>query len=293
MAENSEFKRLLEREARKEYQLILRKCNAFGFDYVIQRPPQAKICFGSTIQREAVPLRGPAKSAIMRRTMSEPTGENLAPGTYDITYYRDHSHPVLKLGCSIRGYGPLSATSIRFKIDDVSHIPAVGEYDTIKKPPVKQCYSPFGATVPRWVKIKYPAIPGPGTYIQKKRKEIRMHSFGSKIKIIPATSTVCKTENFDKCYRCDQKPEVDYWKNAKTERSLCRNCMQKEVDEAKYHSKTKSVMVKRLATLRAFQRVRHCSYYHTHDKTTAAVQFASNRDLKQKFRVENYLSMFE
>lgn len=126
--------------------------------------------------------------------------------------------------------------------------------------------------------------------------------------------TICKTDNFDGCYRCDQTPEVDYWKHFKSDRSLCRRCMESEIDDAKYRSKTKSVMVNRLAALKEFQvrrnqllnyqdgfltsfvqlqRIRHCSYYHKHDKTTAAIQFVSNRDLKRKFRIENYLSMYE
>ncbi|XP_062715808.1 uncharacterized protein LOC115268230 isoform X1 [Aedes albopictus] len=291
--DNIEFKRLLEREGRKEYQLILRRCNEFGFDYVIKRPPQAKICFGSTIQREAVPLKGPACSSIMRRTMPEMAGENLAPGSYNITYYDKPSHPVLQKVCSSRGYGSLSATTIRFKFDEVSSTPGMGEYDTTKVKPLRPSSYPFGVKVPRWKEKPSPAVPGPGTYCCKQRKDIRLQSFGGKIKIIPATMTICKTDNFDKCYRCDQTPQVDYWKHFKSERSLCRRCMEKEIDDAKYRSKTKSVMMKRLATLKEFQRIRHCSYYHKHDHTTAAIQFVSNRDLKRKFRIENYLSMYE
>ncbi|XP_053685679.1 uncharacterized protein LOC128735212 [Sabethes cyaneus] len=294
MVDNQDFKRLLEREGRKEYQLILSRCNEFGFEYVVNRPPQARICFGSTIEREAVPLQGPAKSPIMRRTMSEPSGENLAPGSYNITYYDGASHPILKSSAyRTRGHGPLSFSTARFKYDEVSHSPGMGEYDPNKAPPVKPAKKPFGASVPRWREIAYPAVPGPGTYTAKNRRNIRTHSFGGKIKIIPATCTVCKTENFDKCHGCNGTPEVDYWKHFKTDRSLCRRCMEKEIDDTKYRSKTKSVMFQRLAKLREYKRIRHCSFYHKHDKTTAAIQFVSNRDLKRKFRVENYLAMFE
>ncbi|XP_055536079.1 uncharacterized protein LOC129724861 isoform X2 [Wyeomyia smithii] len=294
MVETLDFKRLLEREGRKEYQLILRRCNEFGFEYVVNRPPQAKICFGSTIEREAVPLQGPAKSSIMRRTMSEPLGENLAPGSHNITYYDNASRPILKsLRCKSRGYGPLSSSTLRFKYDEVSHSPGMGDYDPHKQSPIKPSKKPFGACVPRWHDVAYPAVPGPGTYTAKNRRNIRKHSFGGKIKIIPATITVCKTENFDKCQNCNTTPEVDYWKNFKTDRSLCRRCMELETDEAKYRSKTKSAMFQRLAQLREYKRIRYCSFYHKHDKTTAAIQFVSNRDLKRKFAVENYLSMFE
>lgn len=87
----------------------------------------------------------------------------------------------------------------------------------------------------------------------KHRKDIRIQSFGGKIKIIPATMTICKTDNFDRCQRCEQKPDVDYWKCFKTDRTFCRRCMEKEIDDAKYRSKTKSVMMKQLETLREFK----------------------------------------
>ena len=155
-----------------------------------------------------------------------------------------------------------------------------------------------------------------GTYLFKTRKDIRNHSFGGTIKIMPAARTLCKTENFDRCLRCDERPEVDYWKNLRTERSLCRRCMVQELEDARSCSKHKSEQKKRLDALNEYkvrrfwqgcswtrvkrtycccllQRVRHCAYYHRHDKTSAAIQFISNKQLKRKFRLENYLSMFE
>ncbi|XP_055625263.1 uncharacterized protein LOC129767963 isoform X2 [Toxorhynchites rutilus septentrionalis] len=264
-----------------------------GFDYVVKRPPQARVCFGSGIQREAVPLRGPAMSPLMRRIMPKSAGKNVAPGSYNITYFDKTSHPALKTVCSSRGFGSLSATSVRFTFDEISKSPGVGDYTTIKPKSVEASKVPFGAAVPRWKEKPYQAVPGAGTYTQGHRKEIRKHSFGGKIRIIPATMTICKTNHFDRCYRCEKNPIVDYWKNLKTERCLCRDCMVKEIDDAKYRSKTKSVMVGRIAALKEYKRVRHCSYYHKHDKTAAAIQFVTNQELKRKFRVENYLSMFE
>ncbi|XP_055598361.1 uncharacterized protein LOC129747953 [Uranotaenia lowii] len=265
-----------------------------GFDYVIQRPPQPKLCFGSTITREAAPLEGPAQSNIMRATMPELLAPELAPGSYNISYFSKVSHPALNAGIySKRGFGPMASPSPRFKTDEVVIGPSIGEYDAYKTKPLKPSVKPFGSSISRWQEKPKLAVPGPGTYIAKQRKDIKRHSFGSHIKVIPATRTLCKPENFDTCQCCAKKPEVDYWKNLKTERVLCRACMEKEVDDAIRHSRTKSVMMSRLAALREFRRVRHCSYYHRHDKTTAAVQFVSNRDLKRKFHIENYLSMFE
>ncbi|XP_049288954.1 uncharacterized protein LOC125766899 isoform X1 [Anopheles funestus] len=268
-----------------------------GFEYVIQRPPQARICFGSSIEREAVPLRGPAMSAMMHRHQPELLGENLAPGCHNIGYDSGtpEAHPALRKRISRKGYGPLAATSVRFNFEEVSNSPGVGDYELAarKQSKPKQSAKPFGSGTDERTKDHSLAYPGVGTYIFKTRKDIRHHSFGGTIKIMPAARTICKTENFDRCQRCDERPEVDYWKNLRTERCLCRRCMVKELEEARCHSKNKSEQTQRTETLKEYKRVRHCAYYHRHDKTSAAIQFISNKQLKRKFRLENYLSMFE
>uniref|UniRef100_A0A182N257 Uncharacterized protein n=1 Tax=Anopheles dirus TaxID=7168 RepID=A0A182N257_9DIPT len=296
MIDVNEFSRLLLREARKEYQLILGRCNDFGFEYVIQRPPQARICFGSGIEREPVPLRGPAMSALMRRRQPELLGENLAPGCHNIGYDPDtpRNHPALRKHVSGRGYGPLAATSVRFNFEEVSNSPGVGDYELVKKQSrPQQAAKTFGSGMDERAKDHSIAYPGVGTYLFKTRKDIRQHSFGGMIKIVPAARTICRTDNFDRCQRCDERPEVDYWKNLRAERSLCRRCMVKELEDARCSSQSKSEQTKRTETLKEYKRVRHCAYYHRHDKTSAAIQFISNKQLKRKFRLENYLSMFE
>uniref|UniRef100_A0A182J9B5 Uncharacterized protein n=1 Tax=Anopheles atroparvus TaxID=41427 RepID=A0A182J9B5_ANOAO len=269
-----------------------------GFEYVIQRPPQARICFGTGIERETVPLRGPAMSSLMYRKQPELLGENLAPGTHQIGYDASlpDEHPALRKRVSRKGYGPLAATSVRFNFEEVSNSPGVGDYELAgrKNQPPKQSAKPFGSgTADERARDHSQAYPGVGTYLFKARKDIRSHSFGGTIRITPAARTLCRTENFDRCQRCDERPEVDYWKNLRTERCLCRRCMVKELEEARCCSKNKSDQRKQLEALKEFKRVRHCAYYHRHDKTNAAIQFISNKQLKQKFRLENYLSMFE
>ncbi|XP_035896745.1 uncharacterized protein LOC118505281 isoform X1 [Anopheles stephensi] len=267
------------------------------FEYVIQRPPQARICFGSSIEREAVPLQGPAMSALMRRRQPELLGENLAPGCHNLSYDAGtpDAHPALRKRVSRKGYGPLAATGVRFNFEEVSNSPGVGDYEVAGRKPskAKQSAKPFGSGTDDRTKDHSPAYPGVGTYVFKTRKDIRSHSFGGTIKIMPAARTICRTDNFDRCQRCDERPEVDYWKNLRTERCLCRRCMVKELEEARCHSKSKSDQKKRAETLQEYKRVRHCAYYHRHDKTSAAIQFISNKQLKRKFRLENYLSMFE
>ncbi|XP_058127155.1 uncharacterized protein LOC131285743 [Anopheles ziemanni] len=295
MIEVNEFARLLLREARKEYQLILGRCNDFGFEYVIQRPPQARICFGSGIERETVPLRGPAMSSLMRRRQPKLLDNEPDPGKYPTGYdgSKPDEHPALRKRISKRGYGPLAATSVRFNFEEVSNSPGVGDYELRKERPPKQTAKPFGSGTDERRKDHSLPNPGVGTYRFKTRKDIRSHSFGGTIRITPAARTICRTENFDRCQRCDERPDVDYWKNLRTERCLCRRCMARELEEARCCSKNKSDQRKQLEALKEFKRVRHCAYYHRHDKTNAAIQFISNKQLKRKFRLENYLSMFE
>ncbi|XP_050094889.1 uncharacterized protein LOC126577370 [Anopheles aquasalis] len=271
-----------------------------GFEYVIQRPPQARVCFGSGVQRETVPLCGPARTPLMRRRQPEQLGENLAPGHYELTYDPaiPETHPgVRRRGVSKRGFGPLAGTTIRFNFEEVSNSPGVGDYELVRKPAIKASAKPFGSGVPdRMPQNQSQITPGVGTYRFKARKDIRSHSFGGTIKITPATRTFCKPDNFDRCQRCDERPEVDYWKNLRTERCLCRRCMVRELNEARPGAvamKQKTAQKKQLDALKEFKRVRHCSYYHRHDKTNAAIQFVSNKQLKRKFRLENYLSAFE
>ncbi|XP_058053310.1 uncharacterized protein LOC131205288 [Anopheles bellator] len=260
-----------------------------GFEYVIQRPPQARICFGSGIERETVPLEGPALSPLMRRVQPEvlPEAQEAPP---ELTPPR----PRVPGNVSKRGYGPLAATAVRFNFDQVASSPGVGEYELIRKPAVKPGAKPFGSGVDREKASHLQITPGVGTYLFKVRKDIRSHSFGGTIKIMPAARTFCRPDNFDRCQRCEERPEVDYWKNLRTERCLCRRCMVRELNEVRNCcAKNKSAQKKRLEALKEYKRVRHCSYYHRHDKTNAAIQFISNKQLKRKFRLENYLSAFE
>uniref|UniRef100_A0A182M3J9 Uncharacterized protein n=1 Tax=Anopheles culicifacies TaxID=139723 RepID=A0A182M3J9_9DIPT len=294
MIEMNEFSRLLLREARKEYQLILGRCNDFGgklssgFEYVIQRPPQARICFGSSIERETVPLQGPAMSALMYRRQPELLGENLAPGCHNIGYDSGtpEAHPALRKRVSRKGFGPLAATSVRFNFEEVSNSPGVGDYELMARKQTKQSAKPFGSGTDERTKdhslaypgvLKYPSVVPPlnnllfllpfaqsvGTYIFKTRKDIRNHSFGGTIKIVPAARTICKTENFDRCQRCDERPEVDYWKNLRTERCLCRRCMAKELEEARSQSKNNSEHMKRTEILKEYKLFKTSQFEHS------------------------------
>lgn len=54
-----------------------------GFDYVVFRPPQAKTCFGSNLERRVLP------------DISK-IPPQLGPGHYEITYHKNQDHPVIK-----------------------------------------------------------------------------------------------------------------------------------------------------------------------------------------------------
>lgn len=46
--------------------------NFKGFDYIIGSQSQQKICFGSAMEREVLPLSGSAQSSLMRRILYKP-----------------------------------------------------------------------------------------------------------------------------------------------------------------------------------------------------------------------------
>lgn len=82
-----------------------------------------------------------------------------------------------------------------------------------------------------------------------KLKYFYKYSFGGKIDPIPLVTVVCKPQQLDKCSKCDEAPCIDYWKNFEEEIVLCRYCMEKEVNDARYNSKSKAIKVQRLEDL--------------------------------------------
>lgn len=56
--------------------------NFTDFEYVVTKKTPPRICFGTGLDREVLPTKGPAMSPFMRRLAGE-TRPNLGPGRYD------------------------------------------------------------------------------------------------------------------------------------------------------------------------------------------------------------------
>ncbi|XP_037907362.1 uncharacterized protein LOC119649329 [Hermetia illucens] len=253
------------------------------FKYVLQRQAPGKICFGSGVERECLPIKGPAKTSLMRRFIPD----NLV-GPGPMKY--DFKSTLLKKYPNKAGYGGLAYNEPRSPKTIASQYPAVGTYDVSPVREVKYAAKPFniGAKLAK----KRPFLtPAPGTYNFRKRNITVDEGFGKHRLNYSAVRTICTPINHARCCICEEMPLGDYWRHWTNEQDMCRPCMVKERRTANM-SKPKSKKMKRLAELDKFIRVRYCDYYHEHSGTKAAIKFLSNHHLKMKFRCEDYLNMF-
>lgn len=114
------------------------------FDYVVPMFVMPKLCFGSTIHRQVLPVSGPAVSPFMRRVL--PHKFIVGPGSHNVSYFRKTSHPIIKQTTSQRGYGKLASSVPRFIGNKISSSPLC--YDFYKKP-LKKSYQPFEISMSR------------------------------------------------------------------------------------------------------------------------------------------------
>ncbi|XP_037033030.1 uncharacterized protein LOC119072017 [Bradysia coprophila] len=90
----SKEKREKERAAWRELKIVIHNYRALGFDYLIRRPSQQNVCFGSTIEREACTLEYCKMNSFMRRIASGPPVNipktSSKKRTQDCTFYHRH-----------------------------------------------------------------------------------------------------------------------------------------------------------------------------------------------------------
>lgn len=192
------------------------------------------------------------------------------------------------------GTGPFSSKTPRFQYLAADGNKLYNPNDN--QLPVKRSIRPFGSALPRFDFTSIPTNnePGPGTYTIKMRRHMCKESFNQKRDIIPATRSLCIPIQNINCLSCTSEPKGDYWQNwyKKGLESLCRSCMETMRSTAK-KAKTNPKCLRTLTYLDEFERVRHCSYCHDHQGTTASIKLWPKRDLRKKFQYENYLHMFE
>lgn len=226
-----------QREARNEFQIIIKRARAIGFNYLITRPPQTKVCFNSGVERKVLPEY-------------DKIGEKLGPGYYELTYHRNQDHPVIRGKISKNGLGSMAFKSARFQKEPYDN----GSFSYAPEPDtIKPHHQPFGINFKKVRDNHHKLTPGPGTYYSTfKRRLLFRHSFGGEARVAPAVRIICNPKNESKCVKCERQPEGDFYKNFTTESELCLVCMKREKLNAKRKAKSRLEECRRLDELESY-----------------------------------------
>ncbi|XP_032682958.1 uncharacterized protein LOC116849682 isoform X2 [Odontomachus brunneus] len=246
------------------------------FEYVIRKPEQQKICFGSGCPRDTSKK---GMSSFMRYYASEDY-PGIGPATYNVL----ESFNAIKIKpcpCSFSKKGYSGIARFAKPVVHVDDYPSPSEYNIISFPKlVKPQKHPFASTSERRV-LDINKNPGPGMYVNKEIKSIMFqHSFGGTVKMQLGVDLKCCSRNTDTCKVCSKEPTGDYWHlNNKT--FLCRTCMMKEIQKPMKFKKK---------DLKLFRKIRDCSNIHIHEGTDAKIWLMHPVAVKQWIRREAYLT---
>ncbi|XP_029177093.1 uncharacterized protein LOC114945172 isoform X1 [Nylanderia fulva] len=248
------------------------------FEYVVRKPKQQKICFGSGQSRDTSKK---GASPFMKYYILE-DDPNIGPGCYNILESfnaiktKPCSHSISK-----KGYSGLA----RFgkSTDYLEEYPSPSNYNVSSFPKhVKLQKYPFGSTSER-KGIYVNKNPGSGMYVSKEIKGITFqHSFGGRVKMQLGVDLKCCSRNTDTCKMCGKKPTGDYW-HLNNKIFLCRMCMTREFQEQVKFKKRE---------LELFRKIRDCSGIHIHEGTDAKIWLMHPAIIKQWTRRETYLSAY-
>lgn len=213
-----------------------------GFDYVCSHPPPARICFGTSLQREILPTSGPSLNSFMARLTIKPNHKNEKLPTV-----------IRKVDSILKkkiGFGPLANKTPRIQstLNDLRPF-----YSNQREHVCKKSTKPFGVGFDRNLEKPLMTTPAPSTYKQFQKENRFKSSFGGERKELPAVQMMCSPINLSICEKCDEIPFGDYWRHFRILKDLCRGCMEKEVQDAIYRSVTKSLKIKRLAYLQEYE----------------------------------------
>ncbi|XP_043072285.1 uncharacterized protein LOC6568849 isoform X2 [Drosophila grimshawi] len=253
-----------------------------GFEYVVNPPILPKVAFGSTMDREVMPLNGSAVTSFMRCHLPEPR-PHPSPLDYDCAKPIGFKYP------SKAGFSALANKMSRLPIVREQLIPPMGAYEA--SPWILRAGYTFDRQVlaePKWL------TPGPSTYtIHNKYPYYKLEmAFGSRRIIWPAVAVFCAPTNLAQCLNCHQRPRGDYFHHFATDKDMCRNCMHDELAAIKHCSLSVVERYRRNQLIKQFVPARYCGFFHDHNGTTAATELTTRKELREKIRVENYLHRF-
>ncbi|CAH0400772.1 unnamed protein product [Chilo suppressalis] len=248
------------------------------FEYVVTKKVPPRICFGTGLNREVLPTKGPAMSPFMRRLAGE-TRANLGPGRYD--GQRDAFYDLTHRKYSVNGLG---AKEDRWKMRH-EHQPPPRERPK-QKPPSQNC-APFNSTASRKPLFVASEFPAPCDYCpeHKKRQMKFAYSFSGKKVLRCAVEIKCVPYNLDACgfCGCSCSAQGDYWQ-FENRIFLCR----KHYNRLFKHCLSKFQGAK----LAEFKSVRDCFFAHAHNSCKAALKIMKSEEIAKKLRKEAYLDLY-
>lgn len=254
-----------------------------SFDYVVEIKEGAKICFGSTIERDTS-LIGNNLAPHQKRITPE-LFLNTGPSRYYPEMYSGAMYDVLFKKRSTVGVAGLANKASRFERLSKSRVPSPTKYKVTKDMgAVKKSAAPFGVrSKGRQGKVNNnpPASIYDIRKIHKCRKTKNMYNFG-RPRAVDAVEAFCISIPVDTCLKCCEKCQGDYWEKDHS-LFLCQLCWDEEQRVHEIYSKKQ---------LREFQKIRNCSFMHSHEETSAAIRILQQNKINKKIRIENYLNLF-
>ncbi|XP_013200950.1 uncharacterized protein LOC106143418 isoform X2 [Amyelois transitella] len=248
------------------------------FEYVVTKKAPPRIAFGTGLDREVLPTKGPAMSPFMRRLLGE-TRDSLGPGSHDPN--RDAFYDLTHRIYSKYGVG---AKSSRWK--------TIREYQPPpqkppKMKPMKKNCAAFNSTSKRKGLFTSTAYPAACDYApEHKKREMKFaYSFSGPKVLRCAVQIKCVPYNLDACgyCGCSCSAQGDYWQY-EDRIFLCRqhynelftNCL------AKFQG----------VRLAEFKSVRDCFFAHAHNSCKAALKIMTIEEITKKLRKEAYLDLY-
>ncbi|KAJ0174792.1 hypothetical protein K1T71_009900 [Dendrolimus kikuchii] len=248
------------------------------FEYVVIKKKPPRICFGTSLDREVLPTKGPALSPFMRRNAAE-VRPNLGPGSHDTNRdaFYDLTHRIYSK------YGLGAKTSRWLMKHEYQHPPQ----EPPKRKPFPQNCAPFNSTSKRKGIFKSSNFPAPCDYCPEyKKREMKFaYSFSGKKVLRCAVEIKCVPYNLDACgvCGCSCSTQGDYWQ-FENRIFLCR----------KHYSRLfKHCFAKfQGAKLAEFKSVRDCFFAHAHNSCKAALKIMKMEEIVKKLRKEAYLDLY-
>ncbi|KAF5286739.1 hypothetical protein FQA39_LY04161 [Lamprigera yunnana] len=253
------------------------------FQYIVEKVKPQRICFGSGLSR-AFGAVGKGLSPYQKRYVSE-VNVKVSPATYSYEHLVSGVSRLSNRVRSNRGVPGLANGTPRWTSKTYMRIPSPTRYTV--EPFLKTCKKGF---VPFTYKIRHPPpkkfnTPGPGTYdmdVARCRRTKTQYNFG-RPECIPAVEVECNPSPSIKCDRCGDICKNDYW-HKDYFKYLCHLCMEEEKA-----LKGEEFTMKQL---KQYEKIRICSYKHSHEGVAAYKHLMPKILLKRRDRRENYLNLY-